>query len=176
MKQPKWITKAEVVENDEPGYWVARGWDKVARMKATSVIGTIAVESAIQKDGQTLVPIGGIAHAGARRVSRVEFRVDDGAWIPAALRTPLSDLTWVVWWFDRPLRSGNHLFRVRCYDGAGLGADRDTPRTSPEWCERNIQYPQGFVRTNSTWVPFTCGPQKVCSDSLNAILSRIDSF
>ena len=32
MKQPKWIIKAELIENDEPGYWVARGWDKTAHI------------------------------------------------------------------------------------------------------------------------------------------------
>jgi len=26
MKQPKWIVKARIIEKDEPGYWVARGW------------------------------------------------------------------------------------------------------------------------------------------------------
>ena len=127
MKQPKWITKAELVENDEPGYWVARGWDKVARMKATSVIDTVAVESPIQANGQTLVPIGGIAHAGARGISRVEVRVDDGAWIPATLRTPLSDLTWVLWRYDLPFQPGNHRFTVRCFDGAGQ-AQIETPQ------------------------------------------------
>jgi DMSO/TMAO reductase YedYZ molybdopterin-dependent catalytic subunit len=119
MKQPKWITKAELVENDEPGYWVARGWDKVARMKATSVIDMVAVESSINTNGQTLVPIGGIAHAGARGISRVEIQVDEGAWIPAKLRTPLSDLTWVLWRYDMPFQAGDHRFTVRCVDGEG---------------------------------------------------------
>jgi DMSO/TMAO reductase YedYZ molybdopterin-dependent catalytic subunit len=119
MKQPKWITEAELVENDEPGYWVARGWDKTARMKATSVIDTVAVESVMHTNGQTLVPIGGIAHAGARGISRVEVRIDDGPWVPAALRTPLSDLTWVLWRYDWPFQAGNHVFTVRCIDGAG---------------------------------------------------------
>jgi hypothetical protein len=80
MKQPKWIVKAELIEKDEPGYWVARGWDKTAQMKATSVIDTVAVESSSEKDGHRLVPIGGIAHAGARGISRVEIQIDDGGW------------------------------------------------------------------------------------------------
>ena len=32
MKQPKWITGIDVVEHDRPGYWVARGWDEIARI------------------------------------------------------------------------------------------------------------------------------------------------
>jgi DMSO/TMAO reductase YedYZ molybdopterin-dependent catalytic subunit len=38
MKQPKWIESIEVTDHWEPGYWIVRGWDNVARMKATSVI------------------------------------------------------------------------------------------------------------------------------------------
>ena len=120
MKQPKWIIKAELIEKDEPGYWVVRGWDKTAQMKATSVIDTVAVKSIIHKDGDALVPIGGIAHAGSRGISRVEVQVDDSDWMPAALRTPLSDLTWVLWRYDWPFQPGTHVFRVRCYDGAGV--------------------------------------------------------
>jgi DMSO/TMAO reductase YedYZ molybdopterin-dependent catalytic subunit len=120
MKQPKWIIKAELIENDEPGYWVTRGWDKTAHMKATSVIDTVAADSIIRKDGQMLVPIGGIAHAGARGISRVEVQVDDSDWTPAALRQPLSNLTWVLWRYDWPFQPGKHTFRVRCYDGAGV--------------------------------------------------------
>ena len=120
MKQPKWIIKAELIEKDEPGYWVVRGWDKTAQMKATSVIDTVAVKSIIHKDGDALVPIGGIAHAGSRGISRVEVQVDDNDWMPAALRTPLSDLTWVLWRYDWPFQPGTHVFRVRCYDGAGV--------------------------------------------------------
>jgi len=127
MKQPKWITKAELVENDTPGYWVARGWDKLARMKPTSVIDTVAVRSPINANGQTLVPIGGIAHAGARGISRVEVKIDDGDWLPARLRTPLSDLTWVLWRYDMPFQPGNHRFTVRCVDGDGQ-AQIETPQ------------------------------------------------
>jgi DMSO/TMAO reductase YedYZ molybdopterin-dependent catalytic subunit len=120
MKQPKWIESIEATDHWEPGYWVVRGWDKVARMKATSVIDTIAVDmTIISADQQKLVPIGGIAHAGARGISKVEVRVDDGAWQEAELRTPLSQTTWVIWRFDWPFRPGRHNFTVRCYDGSG---------------------------------------------------------
>jgi DMSO/TMAO reductase YedYZ molybdopterin-dependent catalytic subunit len=119
MKQPKWIESIEVTDHWEPGYWVVRGWDKVARMKATSVIDTIAVDmTIISADKRKLVPIGGIAHAGARGISKVEVRVDDGSWQEAVLRTPLSQTTWVLWRFDWPFSPGKHTFTVRCYDGS----------------------------------------------------------
>ena len=71
MKQPKWIQSIEVTDHWEPGYWVVRGWDRTARMKATSVIDTISINmTIIDADHRTLVPIGGIAHAGARGISK----------------------------------------------------------------------------------------------------------
>jgi Mo-co oxidoreductase dimerisation domain len=120
MKQPKWIESIEATDRWEPGYWVERGWDAQARMKATSVIDTVAVDMMIvQADASTLVPIGGIAHAGARGVSKVEVQVDGGEWREAQLRTPLSGLTWVIWRYDWPFQKGRHTFTVCCYDGVG---------------------------------------------------------
>lgn len=120
MKQPKWIESIEATDHWEPGYWVVRGWDREARMKATSVIDTIATNMMIAKPAQEMrVPIGGIAHAGVRGISKVELRVDNGEWMPAELRTPLSGQTWVVWRYDWPLQRGKHTFTVRCFEGDG---------------------------------------------------------
>jgi hypothetical protein len=120
MKQPKWITAIEVTDHWEPGFWVERGWDKVARMKSTSVIDVVAMDmTIISGDQEKLIPVGGIAHAGARGISKVELQVDEGPWQPAMLRTPLSALTWVIWRYDWPFQHGKHTFTVRCYDGQG---------------------------------------------------------
>jgi DMSO/TMAO reductase YedYZ molybdopterin-dependent catalytic subunit len=119
MKQPKWITGINLVPDFIAGYWVARGWDKTARMHTTSVIDTVATDSLQMKNGQTYVPIGGIAHAGARGISKVEVQVDGGAWEPAELRAPLSGLTWVLWRYDWPFSEGVHEFAVRATDGQG---------------------------------------------------------
>jgi hypothetical protein len=54
----------------------------------------------ITADQRTLIPLGGIAHARARGIARVEVRVDDGPWPEASLRTPLSELTWRIWRYD----------------------------------------------------------------------------
>lgn len=123
MKQPKWITNIEVISQYEEGYWVRRGWDEVARVKTTSVIDTVAANALVEDDGQLRVPVGGIAYAGARGISQVEVRVDDGEWQAAELRTPLSDTTWVVWRYDWPFEAGEHTFSVRAYDGDGVVQD-----------------------------------------------------
>jgi DMSO/TMAO reductase YedYZ molybdopterin-dependent catalytic subunit len=120
MKQPKWIESIEFTDHWEPGFWVVRGWNKVAQMHATSVIDTVAVDmTIIGADKRKLVPIGGMAHAGDRGISKVEVQVDNGPWEQALIRTPLSELTWVMWHYDWPFRPGKHTFTVRCYDGNG---------------------------------------------------------
>ena len=119
MKQPKWITGMEVMADYRPGYWVARDWDEVAQVKATSVIDTVAVDNIVERDGQMLVPVGGIAFAGARGISRVEVQVDSGPWEEAKLRTPLSETTWVIWRYDWPFQQGKHTFAVRCAEADG---------------------------------------------------------
>lgn len=120
MKQPKWIQTIEATDHWEPGYWVKRGWDKTARMKATAVIDTVSVDMMLSEAGKdTRIPVGGIAHAGARGISKVEVRTDDGPWHEAQLRTPLSGTTWVVWRYDWPFQKGQHRLTVRCYDGSG---------------------------------------------------------
>jgi DMSO/TMAO reductase YedYZ molybdopterin-dependent catalytic subunit len=120
MKQPKWIESIEFTDHWEPGFWVVRGWNKVAQMHATSIIDTVAVDmTIIGGDNRKLVPIGGIAHAGDRGISKVEVQVDNGPWEQALIRTPLSELTWVVWRYDWPFQPGKHTFTVRCYDGNG---------------------------------------------------------
>jgi hypothetical protein len=117
MKQPKWITAIEVIDQFEEGYWVRRGWDKDAIVRATSVVDTVAVEDIIEDGDEMLVPIGGIAYAGVRGISKVEVRVDDGDWAEADLRAPLSSTTWTIWRYDWPFEAGNHTFYVRCYEG-----------------------------------------------------------
>ena len=140
MKQPKWITSIQVVDEYKPGYWVVRDWDEVARMHATAVIDTVAIDAVVEEGDQKLIPIGGIAHAGVRGISKVEVRVDeDGPWYEAQLREPLSEATWVIWRYDWPFQEGRHTFEVRTYEGDG------TPQTE----EVNPPRPSGATGIHS---------------------------
>ncbi|HEY6102479.1 MAG TPA: molybdopterin-dependent oxidoreductase [bacterium] len=133
MKQPKWITTIEAIDHWEEGYWVLRGWDREARMEATSVIDTVALDHVTATaDGRPLVPIGGIAHAGARGISKVEVRIDDGEWREAMLRSPLSETTWVLWRYDWPFEAGAHRFTVRCTDGNGRPQETEPSPPHPD--------------------------------------------
>lgn len=128
MKQPKWITRMEVIDREGKGYWVERGWSATAVPPTTSVIDTVARDA--QVGG---IPVGGIAYAGARGISRVEVRVDGGEWVPAELRDPpLSPLTWVQWRYDWQPEPGPHTIEVRAYDGSGALQDTDDRPPHPD--------------------------------------------
>jgi DMSO/TMAO reductase YedYZ molybdopterin-dependent catalytic subunit len=133
MKQPKWIVTVEAIDRWEEGYWVERGWDRDARVEATAVIDTVATDmmmGGMAASGS--IPIGGIAYAGARGISRVEVRIDDEPWNQARIRQPLSDTTWVVWRYDWPFRPGEHDVAVRCFDGDGRPQTVEPSPTHPD--------------------------------------------
>ncbi|MFM2105628.1 MAG: hypothetical protein RL338_660 [Chloroflexota bacterium] len=124
MKQPKHLVGIVLSAEDEPGYWVERGWDKDAVVRTYSRIDA-------PQDGATLVAgmpitVYGIASAGDRGISRVEVSADAGAtWQEAELQPPgngTGDLTWVRWRAALPLRPGPGAeveLRVRATDGTG---------------------------------------------------------
>ncbi len=118
MKQPKWLASLEVIDHQATGYWVDRGWDNLAIPPTTSVIDVVEADAYDPQTG--LVPVGGIAYAGAQGISQVEVQVDNGPWAAAELRTPpLSPLTWVQWRYFWKAQIGQHIFRVRATNGAG---------------------------------------------------------
>jgi DMSO/TMAO reductase YedYZ molybdopterin-dependent catalytic subunit len=120
MKQPKWIDTIEISDRWEPGYWVVRGWDREGRMKATSAVDAVDTRTvAVDANGRRLASAGGIVHAGTRRISKVEVRVDEHEWRDAQLRDPLSETTWVIWRADLPLDTGDHIVTVRGFEGDG---------------------------------------------------------
>ena len=124
MKQPKHLVGIVLSAEDEPGYWVERGWDRDAVVRTYSRIDA-------PRDGETLVAgmpvtVYGVASAGDRGISRVEVSADAGAtWLAAELQPPgngTGDLTWVRWRAALPLRPERGAeveLRVRATDGAG---------------------------------------------------------
>jgi DMSO/TMAO reductase YedYZ molybdopterin-dependent catalytic subunit len=109
MKQPKWIASIEAIDHWEPGFWVARGWNREGRVKTTA-----AVDAVVRRGD--VVEVGGFAYAGARGVSRVEVRADGGEWQAAEIREPISGTTWVIWRAEFRLPEGQHRFEARASD------------------------------------------------------------
>ena len=128
MKQPKWMTSIEAVTERTNGFWVDRGWSLEARPQIVSVIDRVTA-----KPENGVVPIGGIAWAGARGITKVEVEVDEGPWAEAVLITPpLGPLTWVQWRYDWPAAQGTHTFAVRATDGTGTLQDPRFQDTFPD--------------------------------------------
>ena len=132
MKQPKWIKSIEFVDAWAEGYWVRRSWSKDAIVNTTSVVDAVATNAIIKDADGYIVPIGGIAYAGARQISRVEVSVNSGEWQAAQLRQPLSELTWVVWRYDWRFQEGDYKFEVRAFDGEDELQSLESRGTRPD--------------------------------------------
>jgi hypothetical protein len=113
MKQPKWVVGLDAISQWEPGYWVARGWSRDGRVSIGSAIDVVNISH-----DRSTIEAGGMAFAGARGVSKVELRLDDGEWIEAQIRRPLSELAWVIWRANVPAGVGQHVLAVRAFDGS----------------------------------------------------------
>ena len=118
MKGPKWLDGIQLTDHETGGYWEQQGWDHNAVVKTTSRFDS-------PRDGDIVkvgpIELGGVAYAGTRGVSKVEYSTDGGAsWNDAPFDPPLSNLTWVVWrasW--TPAAEGAYRLMVRATDGAG---------------------------------------------------------
>ena len=67
------------------------------------------------------IVVKGVAFAGDRGISRVEFSADDGAtWAEARLDYPGTRLTWALWSFAwRPPQAGTFVLFARATNGDG---------------------------------------------------------
>ena len=123
MKSPKWLDSIDMTSQDDGGYWESEGWDRKAVVKTTARF-DLPKDGDIAKAGQT-VTLAGVAFAGSRGISRVEYSTDGGRnWLTADLRAPLSTLTWVLWNGDwTPRQEGTYVLQVRTVDGTGASQE-----------------------------------------------------
>lgn len=122
MKNVKWITGIEVVDEDYRGYWMDRGWSDEAEVRTSSRM-DVPVSG-------TSVPVGdavwvaGVAWAGDRGISKVEVSSDGETWQEAQLKEPLGPYSWTLWalrW--TPTESGPVVLSCRASDGTGRTQD-----------------------------------------------------
>ena len=122
MKGPKWLDAIDLVNHETGGYWEQQGWDHNAIVKTTSRLDA-------PRDGDIIklgaIDVGGVAFAGTRGISKVDYTIDGGTnWITAPFDPPLSNLTWVLWratW--TPSAEGAYRLMVRATDGSGTLQD-----------------------------------------------------
>jgi DMSO/TMAO reductase YedYZ molybdopterin-dependent catalytic subunit len=130
MTGPKWLDSISVVNQESNGYWEQQGWDHNAVVKTTSRF-DVPSEGDIVKLGPVL--LGGVAFAGTRGISKVEYSTDAGrTWVEAPFNPPLSALTWVIWqttW--TPAAEGAYELRVRATDKEGAVQSTATASSYP---------------------------------------------
>jgi len=118
MKGPKWLDSIDLVDRESGGYWEAQGWDHNAIVRTMSRF-DMPRDGSIVKLGA--VTVSGVAYAGVKGVSKVEYSADGGrTWSAADIKPPLSPLTWVLWsaaW--TPPAEGAYTLKVRATDGSG---------------------------------------------------------
>jgi DMSO/TMAO reductase YedYZ molybdopterin-dependent catalytic subunit len=121
-KNVKWLTKVEAVREDYQGYWQQRGWTDTAIIETTAVFDTanpfLGTPPPLKRENG-IVPLGGIAFAGDRGITRIEVRIDDAGWQEATLDPHSDPLTWRFWRYDWDATPGKHSLAVRATDGAG---------------------------------------------------------
>jgi DMSO/TMAO reductase YedYZ molybdopterin-dependent catalytic subunit len=118
MKGPKWLDEIDLVQDEVKGYWEQQGWDHNAIVRTMSRF-DVPVDGDIVKVGA--IEVAGVAYAGTRGISKVEYSTDGGSsWNAAPFDAPLSKLTWVIWratW--TPGSHGAYTLKVRATDGSG---------------------------------------------------------
>lgn len=113
----KWLTRLTLTTYaEEEAYWTERGWATDAPIKVSSRIDTPRPLSTIDA-GRTV--IGGVAWAQQRGITRVEVRVDGGAWQEARLGPDAGIDYWRQWYLPWDATPGRHALAVRATSGEG---------------------------------------------------------
>jgi hypothetical protein len=128
-KNVKWLQEIELSEQDYLGFWQERGWTDIAIVNTVSIIDTPRGD-VLSDTGS--VPIGGIAFAGDRGISRVQLRIDDGEWLDAELEPNEPPLIWQRWRYDWKPGLGSYRLTVRSFDGAGVPQDETERPPHPD--------------------------------------------
>jgi DMSO/TMAO reductase YedYZ molybdopterin-dependent catalytic subunit len=130
MKGPKWLDSIDLVNQETRGYWEQQGWDHNAVVKTTARF-DVPGDGEIVKVGE--IPLAGVAFAGTRGISKVEYSTNGGSsWSSADFAPALSKLTWVIWrstW--TPVSHGAYTLEVRATDAAGSLQDSNNAPSYP---------------------------------------------
>ncbi|MFZ4812540.1 MAG: oxidoreductase, partial [Ilumatobacteraceae bacterium] len=83
-----------------------------------------------------------IAWAPRRKISKVELRIDDGAWVEATLADEVGDDSWRQWRYAWDATAGSHKIQVRATDGNGDVQIEEVSRPDPDgatgWHTRTV--------------------------------------
>ncbi|MFE6969706.1 molybdopterin-dependent oxidoreductase [Isoptericola sp. NPDC057653] len=113
----KWVTELTVTTfAADQGYWTPRGWSARGPIKLSSRIDVPRPGADLPAGTVTLAGVAWAQHTG---ISRVQVRVDDGAWVEAQLAGTVGPDTWLQWRHDWDATPGDHTVAVRATDADG---------------------------------------------------------
>jgi DMSO/TMAO reductase YedYZ molybdopterin-dependent catalytic subunit len=113
----KWVVDLKVTTfAKDQAYWTPRGYSEQAPIKTSSRI-DVPGSFANVKPGS--VAVAGVAWAQHRGISKVETRVDGGAWQSARLADSVSKDVWRQWVWQWDAAPGTHTIECRATDGTG---------------------------------------------------------
>jgi len=126
----KWLTELTVTTfAADEAYWTPRGYSAQAPIKLSSRVDVPRIDSPVAPGR---VAVAGMAWAQPVGVGRVEVSIDDGAWIPATMSTPVNDDTWVQWKYDWDATAGTHYIAVRARDKKGRLQTQERAPIAPD--------------------------------------------
>src|ERR1019366_5939069 len=126
MKNPKWITSIDFVDQPFTGYWDQQGWSKDAVYQTNALV-HVPFED---------VPAGelvaaGTAFAGSDPIISVEVSLDGGDWHSATLDYNPGPDIWTLWHYDMVLEQGSHTLQARCTTRSGNKSDPSSDDSNP---------------------------------------------
>jgi DMSO/TMAO reductase YedYZ molybdopterin-dependent catalytic subunit len=119
LKSAKWVEKITLSSAPPDGYWERQGWAPDAPIKTTARF-DVPLNGSLFRQGA--IEVAGVAFAGPRGISAVEWSTDGGStWRPAELTpSPPSPAGWTLWRATWTASSeGAYTLRVRARDGTG---------------------------------------------------------
>ncbi|MGH2457966.1 MAG: molybdopterin-dependent oxidoreductase [Chloroflexota bacterium] len=131
MKSPKWVIGIQPTRTVTTDYYGRLGWSKDGIVQAMTRIDVPGLNATLPAGPQR---IAGIAYAGSRGVSRVEFSADGGqTWKRASfLEDPPDKDVWARWQGTFVMSaSGSVNLAARCVDGNGTPQNTTYTITQP---------------------------------------------
>lgn len=118
MKNPKWITSIDFVDQPFAGYWDQVGWSKEAVYQTNALL-PFPIDDV--PAGEIVVK--GTAFSGSDPIVSVEVSVDGGDWRPATLDYAPGPDIWTLWHYDLTFEPGAHTVQARCTTRSGSKSD-----------------------------------------------------
>lgn len=130
IKNVKWLTKINLVDENYLGYWQQKGWTDEGSIKVTSRIDAPGPYNTI-KGSHT---IRGLAFSGYNGIRKVELSFDGAkSWVPAVMEPTPSPYSWVFWKYDwKSPKPGSYQIYARAHDKLGRSQTDFAARAFPD--------------------------------------------